>query len=237
MRFRAKLLLEFVNTSPRKSSTIRIRFVLFAGFILIGQFSPCSFADRFERSVPFGKLVETIKHRLLNDFGRFKDAVGNEFFLNVLDKIFHRVQVRTVWWQMKKPNINRNQRFLGILPTRAVQDDQCVNAVRKLCNFLLQVKVHLFGVRLVANMVDDAVGVWAKGTEQVTVSILLILCHRRSDTLLGADATQRRTLSKPRLVLKKYPPRSGSRQSGKMFDADSLKASRNCCCVSKSALL
>ena len=81
---------------------------------------------------------------------------------------------------MTQPIIARNFQFLGNMPTRVIQDDQCVNAVRKFGTTLLQVKVHLFGVRLVANMVDDGDGVWANGTKQVAVSIALILHLRRS---------------------------------------------------------
>ena len=83
------------------------------------------------------------------------------------------------------------------MPTRVIQDDQFVNPLRKRGKSPLRVKVHLFGVHLVANMVDDATGVWAKETEQVAVSIALILHHRRSGILLGTYATQHRTLLNP----------------------------------------
>ena len=67
-----------------------------------------------------------------------------------------------------------------------IQDDQCVKPIRKLGTKLLQVRAQLFGVRLFENMVDEAAtGVWANGTEQVAVSISLILHHRRSGILLG----------------------------------------------------
>ena len=46
------------------------------------------------------------------------------------------------------------------MPTRVIRDDQCVNDLRKFGTNLLQVKVHLFGARLVANTVDDAACIW-----------------------------------------------------------------------------
>ena len=89
------------------------------------------FADRFDAVSVFGKFVQTIKHRLLEDIGGFKDTVGNESLLKVLKTILRRVQLRTVWWQMKKPTIAGSLQFLGFLPTRFVQYDQFVNALQK----------------------------------------------------------------------------------------------------------
>ena len=61
---------------------------------------------------------------------------------------------------------------------------------RKFGAILLQVKVHLFGVSLILDMVADAVGIWINGTEQVLVSMALVLHHRWSGVLLGQDAIQ-----------------------------------------------
>ena len=97
---------------------------------------------------------------------------------------------------MKKPDIVRSLQFFGSIATRFFQDDQCVNALRKLGTDLLQVKVHLFGVRLVSNLVYEAAGVRANRTGQVAVSVEMILHHRRS-FLRGPDTTQYRTLSDP----------------------------------------
>ena len=57
---------------------------------------------------------------------------------------------------MKKPNIVRNLQCLGSILTRVIQDDPSVKALRKFNTNLLQVKVHFFGVRFVAKMVDTA---------------------------------------------------------------------------------
>ena len=76
------------------------------------------------------------------------------------------------------------------MPTRVIQDDQYAKALRKFGANPLHVKNHLFGARLVANMLDEAAGVWAIGTKQVAVSIVLILHHRRSGIQLYPDATQ-----------------------------------------------
>ena len=99
-----------------------------------------------------------------------------------------------------KPNIVRNLQFLGRMRTRAIQDNQCVNNLPKFGTNLLQVKVYWFGVRLVANMVDDAASVRANGTRLVAVSIALFLNHRRSSILLGPYATQHRALYTVRLA-------------------------------------
>ena len=65
---------------------------------------------------------------------------------------------------MKKPNIVRNFQFFGCVLTRDIQDNLCVNDLRKSGTNLLQVKVLLFGVRLVENMVEDAAGIRANQT-------------------------------------------------------------------------
>ena len=54
-------------------------------------------------------------------------------------------------------------------------------------------------------MADEAAGVWTNGTEQLAVSIELILHYRLSDILLGPDVTQVRALSNPRIVLNNFP--------------------------------
>ena len=80
---------------------------------------------------------------------------------------------------MRTPNISRNLQSLGCTPTRVIQDNQCVNDLLKFGTNLVQVDVHLFGVRLVTNMADDSAGVWAKGIERVQFP------YRRSCTIGG----------------------------------------------------
>lgn len=108
----------------------------------------------------FGKFVEAIKHCPLADIGGFKGNVGNEIPPKNVEKDFLPSSVADRLVTYGEANLCREHSIpLYRTSTRVIQDDHCVNALWKRGTNLLQVKVHLIGVRLVAHIVDEAIGV------------------------------------------------------------------------------
>ncbi len=116
--------------------------------------------------------------------------------------VLHRVQLWRIGWQAKRGDVGGHaQGAPGLVPSRAVHDDDRMDPSRDLAADLGEVEGHGAGIGGGQHEAGANGAGRADRTEEVGRSIAAVLRRGRARAALGPDTRQRALLADPGLVL------------------------------------
>ena len=83
-----------------------------------------------------------------------KEGVGQEIGLQVVEDVFHRIQLRAVGREPHERQICRDYEIVGPVPSGAVENDHGVSSRLHLVGDFGEMPVHLASIGLVTDVAD-----------------------------------------------------------------------------------